>query len=529
MKKVTVLLSWLLSIVFYACGPNGAAVKNNSPNTFSDTIRPQVVAGNFSDQKNLTLDSAEITKFITHFNLFLPYQKELQRFYKNRSYNLVWHDEKGRIENVQILYNRIMQMEENGLPADVPYLEAYKRWIGKQGADSLVEFELMQTAQYLHFANRVLGGVSEKESKMMLWHIPRKKTDFLQLLNEFVTGDAAAIDRTIYPQYHMLKRALAGLLEIQKNGGWGIIELKKRKIKKGDSLPEVISLKRRLFISGELRENDGSPLYNQHVEDAVFLFQTKHGLKPDGVIGSQTIRQLNISTEDRIKQIIVNLERCRWLPNETDGDYLVVNIPAYNLTVMHGDSLIFSCGVIVGKETNRTAIFKGQMEYVVFNPYWNVPDKILQKEILPMLAKNKNYLAENHMEWHDGRLRQKPGPDNALGEIKFLFPNPFDIYLHDTPAKGLFQQEKRAFSHGCIRVAEPLRLALYLLRDKKGWSFEEMEGILDLKTERFIKLDKKVPVYVVYFTAFVDFNGNLNFREDIYNRDQSLLKMLLKN
>lgn len=529
MKKVTILLSWLLLIVFSACGPNGAAVKNKVSNTFTDTIRPQVVAGNFSDQKKIKLDSAEIKKFTTHFSLFQPYQKELHRFYKNRGYNLAWHDEKGRIENVQVLYNRIMQMEENGLPAEIPYIEEYKQWIGNEIRDSLVFFELMQTAQYLHFANRVLGGVSEKESKMMLWYIPRKKTDYLQLLDEFVTGDAAAMDRSIYPQYHLLKSALIGLKEIQENGGWGTIENAKRKIKKGDSLAIIIPLKRRLFISGELRENDGSPFFNQSLEDAVLLFQTKHGLKPDGVIGLNTVRQLNISTEDRIKQIIVNLERCRWLPNETDGDYLVVNIPAYDLTVMHGDSLIFSCGVIVGKETNKTAIFKGYMENIVFNPYWNVPDKILEKEILPLVAKNKNYLADNHMEWYDGRLRQKPGEDNALGEIKFLFPNPFDIYLHDTPAKGLFQEERRAFSHGCIRIAEPYRLALYLLRDKKGWSSEEMDRVLALKSERYIKMDKKVPVYVVYLTAFVDFNGNINFREDIYNRDQSLLGMLLKN
>lgn len=511
------------------CGPNGATIKNKVSKTFSDTIRPQVVAGNFSDQKNLKLDSAEIVKFTTQYSLFLPHQKELNHFYKSRGYNMAWHDANGRIENVQILYNRILQIEENGLPAAVPYLEEYKRWIGKQDTDSLLEFELMQTAQYLHFANRVLGGVSEKESKMMLWYIPRKKTDYLQLLGEIIAGDMDAIDRSIYPQYHLLKQSLVRLTEIQKKGGWGSIELKKRKIKKGDSLPEVLLLKRRLFISGELRENDGSPFFNLPLEEAVQLFQTKHGLKPDGVVGLNTIRQLNISTEDRIKQIMVNLERCRWLPNETDGDYLVVNIPAYQVTVMHGDSLIFSCGAIVGKETNRTAIFKGQMEHIVFNPYWNIPDKILQKEILPMVAKNKNYLVENHMEWYDGRLRQRPGLDNALGEIKFLFPNPFDIYLHDTPAKGLFQEEKRAFSHGCIRISEPRRLALYLLRDKKGWSSEEMDRVLALKTERYIKLDNQVPVYVVYFTAFVDFNGNLNFREDIYNRDQSLLGMLLKN
>ncbi len=516
-------------MLFTGCGPNGATIKNKIPPAFSDTIRPQVVAGNFSDQKKLKLDSTEIENFTAKYSLFVPYQKELHRFYKSRGYNMVWHDANGRIENVQILYNRIMQMEENGLPAEIPYIEEYKQWIGKESRDSLVFFELMQTAQYLHFANRVLGGVSEKESKLQLWHIPRKKTDYLHLLDEFVAGDAAAIDKSIYPQYHLLKSALVSLMEIQKKGGWGTIENLKIKTKKGDSLSAILSLKKRLYLTGELKDNDGSPFFNQSLEDAIRLFQNKHGLNPDGVVGGKTVQQLNVSIDDRIKQIIVNLERCRWLPNETDGDYLVVNIPAYNLTVMHGDSLIFSCGAIVGKETNKTAIFKGQMSQVVFNPYWNVPDKIVEKEIMPMVAKNENYLIENHMEWHDGRLRQRPGADNALGEIKFLFPNPFGIYLHDTPAKGLFKQEKRTFSHGCIRIAEPHRLALYLLRDKKGWSAEEMDRILAGGMERYVQLDKQVPVYVVYFTAFVDFNGNLHFRDDIYGRDHALLGMLLKN
>jgi murein L,D-transpeptidase YcbB/YkuD len=223
------------------------------------------------------------------------------------------------------------------------------------------------------------------------------------------------------------------------------------------------------------------------------------------------------------------MERCRWLPNEDKEDYLVVNIPAFNLSVMHGDSLVFSCEAIVGKEINKTVIFKGQLKYVVFNPYWNVPDGILKKEILPQLNRDKNYLTKNNMEWYRGQLRQRPGSDNPLGEIKFVFPNPFDIYLHDTPSKSLFGEEKRAFSHGCIRISAPFELALYLLRNKQDWETEKISAVIEGNTERYVQLDSSVPIYIVYFTAFVDFQGNLNFRNDIYGRDQPLLKMLLKN
>jgi len=169
------------------------------------------------------------------------------------------------------------------------------------------------------------------------------------------------------------------------------------------------------------------------------------------------------------------------------------------------------------------------MKYIVFNPYWNIPDKIVEKEIIPEIAKNKDYLRNNHMEWADGRLRQLPGLDNALGAIKFVFPNPYDIYLHDTPAKGLFKEQKRAFSHGCIRISAPYQLAAYLLREQAGWSTAQMDDILSTKKENYIKLEKEVPVYILYLTAFVDFEGKLNFRDDIYHKDQALTRLLIKN
>jgi murein L,D-transpeptidase YcbB/YkuD len=221
------------------------------------------------------------------------------------------------------------------------------------------------------------------------------------------------------------------------------------------------------------------------------------------------------------------MERCRWLPNQTYEKYIVVNIPDYTLFAYKQDSTGFSCKVVVGKETNKTAIFRGDMKYVVFNPYWNVPESIIKKEILPEIKKNSRYLEEHEMEWNGGKIRQKPGAQNALGKVKFLFPNVFNIYLHDTPAKTLFSKEKRTFSHGCIRVAEPRKLAVFLLEDEPGWTEEAIDRNMEYGKERYVTLKKPIPVYVVYFTAFVDDLGRLNFRKDIYLRDHPLRDIIL--
>ena len=529
MKKITSLIHFTIAVLFTACSPNGAVEKKSFSNPPHITISLQNIAGNYSDQIKLKLDSADIVQFIHAYPLFKPFQKDINYFYKSRGYSLAWHDTNGRIESVYILYNKILQIEENGVPSDIPYLEDYKRGIGKAKNDSTVTVDLMQTAQYLHFANHVFGGVPENESKMLLWFIPRKKNDYLQLLNQTIAGETDSLDNLLYYQYPLLKENLKKYNLLEKKGGWAVISTQKKKLRIGDSLPVIAQIKERLFKTGELGSIANSSVYDQSLEEAVRHFQNNHGLNPDGVIGVKTLQQLNVSVEERIKQIIVNMERCRWLPNEDKEDYLVVNIPAFNLSVMHGDSLVFSCEAIVGKEINKTVIFKGQLKYVVFNPYWNVPDGILKKEILPQLNRDKNYLTKNNMEWYRGQLRQRPGSDNPLGEIKFVFPNPFDIYLHDTPSKSLFGEEKRAFSHGCIRISAPFELALYLLRNKQDWETEKISAVIEGNTERYVQLDSSVPIYIVYFTAFVDFQGNLNFRNDIYGRDQPLLKMLLKN
>lgn len=498
-------------------------------NTYSDTINAAFVAGSFIESSPISVDSLQINQFFSVYTNLRPYQEEVFQFYSKRSFELAWHDNFGKIEAFQILFNRVMLMEENGLTEQVPYLEDFKRFANKEKNDSVDFVDVMQTAQYFHFARRVLEGLPEKDLHALDWHIPKLKKNYTELLDKFIAGEQDAIDKSVYPQYQLLRNGLIQLRQIQQKGGWPILPFIGNVVNEGKISPIVTLIKKRLKLGGDWEDNDSSQLFTPELKQAIQLFQQRHGLLTDGSVGRSTLQALNIAVEDRIKQVLINMERCRWLPITAEKKYIVVNIPAFQLQVMQADSLIFSCEAIVGKETNKTAVFKGMMKYIVFNPYWNIPDQIVEKEIIPEIAKNKDYLRNNHMEWADGRLRQLPGLDNALGAIKFVFPNPYDIYLHDTPAKGLFKEQKRAFSHGCIRISAPYQLAAYLLREQAGWSTEQIDDILSTKKENYIKLEREVPVYILYLTAFVDFEGKLNFRDDLYHKDQALTRLLIKN
>ncbi|RYD91632.1 MAG: murein L,D-transpeptidase, partial [Sphingobacteriales bacterium] len=235
---------------------------------------------------------------------------------------------------------------------------------------------------------------------------------------------------------------------------------------------------------------------------------------------------------DRIRQLVVNMERSRWLPVSLEGDYLAVNIPEYKLHVYHADSLLWSCNVVVGQDVHKTVIFYGEVKYVVFSPYWNVPPGILNKEVIPGMKRDPNYLSKHRMELtgYSGGLpvvRQKPGAANSLGLVKFLFPNSYNIYLHDTPSKSLFGETARAFSHGCIRVAEPAKLADFLLKDRAEWDTLKIDRAMHAGKEQYVTLKKTVPVFIAYFTAFIDREGRVNFRKDIYQRDEKLAGMIV--
>jgi murein L,D-transpeptidase YcbB/YkuD len=243
------------------------------------------------------------------------------------------------------------------------------------------------------------------------------------------------------------------------------------------------------------------------------------------------IRSMNIPLKSRIKTLMVNMERCRWIPTEMSQakQYISVNIPSYELVYYKNGKPALESNVVVGKVMNQTVIFSGMMKYIVFSPYWNVPPSIIKKEIKPALEKDKDYLAKHNMEWDKGRIRQKPGPQNSLGWVKFLFPNSNNIYLHDSPAKSLFNRNSRAFSHGCIRVAKPLELAQTLLEDDPNWTPDKVEKTMYAGTESWCTLKEAVPVYIGYFTCWVDDAGILHFYDDVYKRDGRLSELIFKS
>ena len=276
---------------------------------------------------------------------------------------------------------------------------------------------------------------------------------------------------------------------------------------------------------------DTSEAFDSATVNAVKKFQRRMGLSVDGSVGNKMIEELNVPIKWRIRQLLVNMERLRWMPPEKDSNYILVNIPEYRLHVFDSGKTVMDMNVIVGKSANSTVIFTGNLKYIVFSPYWNVPTSIVKNEVVPAIKNNSDYLVKNHMEITGKSnglpvVRQLPGTFNSLGLVKFLFPNNYDIYLHDTPNHDLFSQTSRSLSHGCIRISEPKKMAQYLLRNDSTWNSKNIDSSMHLTKERWVTLNKKIPVLIVYFTAWVDKSGELNFRKDIYGHDEKMATKL---
>jgi murein L,D-transpeptidase YcbB/YkuD len=243
---------------------------------------------------------------------------------------------------------------------------------------------------------------------------------------------------------------------------------------------------------------------------------------------------MNIPVTQRIEQILINMNRMMWVPSVSSQQLIEVNIPEFMLNVYEGTSKALTMKVVVGKEGANTTLFSGDLNQIVFSPYWNIPQSIVRDEIMPSIKADANYLQKHHMEIvkkNDSLpvIRQVPGPDNPLGKVKFLFPNSFNIYFHDTPSKSLFAKDKRAFSHGCIRLSDPDKMANYLLRNNKEWTPEKISTAMYSGTEQTVRLKTAVPVIITYYTAWVDESGRLNFRDDIYAHDAKLGRKMFSN
>lgn len=492
------------------------------------------VSSKFQQQDfSLSFDSTQVATFYAKYPKLVLYKTQAVALYQKSQYNFIWYDKKGRKETAEVIYNKMNNLFEEGVQAKVPYKDILDGLFQKTSSKPNVDVELFLTNYYFYYTNKVLQGIDDTKVEELGWYLPRKKLSYVQYLDSLLV-DPKLIDNKeqLIGQYYKLKTVLQKYRAIEQNGGWTAIITPDdfKQLKPNDSSNLVMQIRSRLFLTSDIETDSKSAVYDESLQQAILKYKQRNGFSADKIILPKHIAEMNVSISDRIKTIMVNMERCRWISTDLTKakEFIVVNIPSYRLTYFKEGKAALVSNVVVGTSLNETVIFSGMMSYIVFSPYWNVPTSIKNKEILPAIKKNPNYLAKHNMEWKGNNIRQKPGPNNSLGLVKFLFPNSNNIYLHDTPAKSLFSQEKRAFSHGCIRVEKPKELASLILQDDPNWTPEKIDAAMSGGKEKWHTLKNQIPVYIGYFTAWVDDEGTINFHKDIYERDNALAMLLLE-
>jgi murein L,D-transpeptidase YcbB/YkuD len=527
------------------------------------------------------LDSVFVVRAMNAEPAFKPQLIWAKKFYRERDFRLGWFRNHEVVPQAKTLLSVINKAADEGLDPkkyqvkdfDKLFAELEKVQDDSTKRNALEkDIDVALSGTYFNYASDFYRGrVNPREVKGIDWDVKRNKIKLHKALMTILKERESTYPyyefEPLHEEYDQLKKALAEYRTIQRNGGWPVLPAG-TKLKPGDASPNVALLRQRLLgaaaattpaadpnVTPTQPVNNGgaaavpAPKYDAELVAAVKEFQKDMGLKVDGIVSGETVKQLNVPVSDRVRQLTVNMERWRWVPKRFEKNYLLVNIPDYKLHMIENDKEVFDMRVIVGKTLNATPVFSDKMEYVVLSPYWNVPWSIIEKELKPKLINDPSYLDHLDMEVVKGSgkkavavdpssidwssieqntfkytVRRRPGPKNDLGEVKFIFPNSNDIYLHDTPHDELFSQNKRGFSHGCVRVAEPLKLAEYLLRDKPGWDMQTIQDTIAERHEKYVALKEQLPVYLVYFTAWVDEAGHVNFRDDIYGHDAALAR-----
>ncbi|MCF2501249.1 L,D-transpeptidase family protein [Dyadobacter chenhuakuii] len=483
----------------------------------------------------LFIDTTALTGFVQSHSVDDSLVNKLQSFYNRRNYQFAWFFPDGMAEfvptflalqNDYIYISGDSSLYDPALLASIDSLGLLNHIIP---TDTLViKTELALTEHFFRYTQKAYSGDRSINIQDLDWFIPRKKVNPAEFLDSLLKNKGAnlASYEPVNRQYNLLTEQLK-IYHPLANLDWKEINSTKT-LKLGDSSAEIPEIKRRLALLQDLKQADSTNLFDSTLFHGVRSFQTRMGLKASGQISAAFFKELNVPVAERIRQMLINMERIRWVPAAPETDYILVNIPEYRLHMYEKGQLAFSMNAVVGSQVHSTVIFSGKLNQIVFSPYWNVPPSILKKEILPGIKRNKNYLARHNMEWNGGSVRQKPGKSNSLGLVKFLFPNSYNIYLHDTPSKNLFAESQRAFSHGCIRLSEPKKLAEFLLRSDSAWTTDKITIAMNSGKEKYVRLrgSNEIPVFIGYFTAWVDHNGKVNFRKDIYGHDQKMAERL---
>lgn len=483
----------------------------------------------------LVLDSSELAGFLDKETGNGRSDTSIKNFYSARNYQYAWFNEEGLTEQAEAfwsLYEKRLAFTHDSAGYNKPLNLIMDTLLNEDNvilsSEKIRNTELELTH---HFFQYIRSSFETNINPQELhWYIPVRKLDPVAMLDSFLARKPGN-RRPLGPYFNRLQDKLFQYAAIARQGGWGPITLKGKKLQIGDTGLAVVQLKKRLAISGNYKGDTGN-LFTAALQKAVLNIQPAWGFAATGIVEPALIADLNIPVEERISQMMINAERMRWMPENNDTR-IIVNIPEYTLHLFEKDTEALNMKIVVGKAANNTVIFSDEVKHIVFSPYWNVPAGIVRNEILPAMKKNSNYLRRNNMEitGYSGSLpiiRQKPGPQNALGRVKFIFPNRYNIYLHDTPSKSLFQKRNRAFSHGCIRVQHPFMLAKYLLRNDSSWTDKKIKAAMLSGRETWVPLKTPVPVFIVYLTCWVSKDGILNFRDDIYGHDKKMEQHLFK-
>jgi murein L,D-transpeptidase YcbB/YkuD len=490
----------------------------------------------------------------------------LPAFYEARTYRMAWSNNQGPMPHAGNLIEAIRGADANGLRPDDYHLERIERLADRLPTELemgeaiaphiLLDLDLLLTDAFLAYASHLLNGHINPETIDPEWYIERSEADLSEILSGALRRNrvAEALD-DLLPTYHCaggLKRALAAYRGIASHGGWPEV-LPGPAMTPGYKSQRVSALRQRLAATGELASATASEMkvFDETLEGAVRLFQERHGLEVDGIVGPATLAAANVTVEERIQQIKVNMERWRWLPQDLGERHLLVNIAQFRLSAIEAGETVLGMRVVVGKDYRQTPVFSDLMTYAVVNPYWNIPQGLAVEDKLHLIMEDPAYLEENGIRvvkgWGDDsqevdpasiawsgvipeafpyRLRQDPGPENALGRLKFMFPNKFNVYLHDTPEQELFIHNIRAFSSGCIRVERPIDLAEYLLRADPEWTRPAIVSAIETGERKTVRLPEPIRVHLLYCTAWLGADGVPRFRKDVYGRDQAVAEAL---
>jgi L,D-transpeptidase YcbB len=478
-------------------------------------------------------------------------------FYERRQYAPAWLKDGRPTEAAQALRQAVQRAPEEGLdpaeydlgPLGPPRDREGRREDGQLEPRAAAEADLRLTHAFLKYASHLVAGRVDPRKVDGQWFGQVRTVDLGQVLEGAVrsgqVGPALDPLRPLHPQYAALKQALQRYREIAQRGGWPTGFGRLADLRRGGHGPGVSRLRARLVASGDLPPSAAAgDVFDETLAEALRRFERHHGLPEEARLGPGVVAALDVPVEERIRQIELNLERWRWLPENLGDRYVLVNVPSFQLDAYEGTRAVLTMRVVAGERDKPTPIFSDRMTEVVFSPYWRVPPSIAKNEIIPAILRDPGYLAKANLEvvkgehvldasridWTDPdpnvRIRQRPGVKNSLGLVKFVFPNQFDVYLHDTPADSLFQRLERDLSHGCVRVEKPVDLARWVLADTPEWTPERIETAMNSGHEQHVAIKRPVPVYILYQTAWVEPDGSVDFRDDLYGHDQAQIRYL---